>query len=266
MQQKSLLILIISLIIALGLGVFIGSSMTKKLPQGTDKKTENTYQSGWDAAMNTMKESGAIPTLPDDVEIKSLSGTIQSISGNSITVKVADPTLLTNPNLQTRTITLDNNTKIQKYVQKNPDTIAKETAEFDEKMKSYNPESNQELPTPPMYQDTQDTTTADLKEGVQIMVSSSEDIRNKESFTATEIQIQVTPDVSPLETTGSTLPTTQSIDSASLPTPPAPIVQSQDLDTSNLPLPPTPTKTIDVKNTDKAPDTSNLPTPPSVKK
>lgn len=197
MQQKTFIIFAIAIIIALGLGIFIGNRYPKSsMPADVSGlKPENTYQSGWDAAMKTMKDSGVFPGAPEGVPITLLSGEVVSVSGNTITVKVTDPTLMGNVNMITRTISVDSNTKIQTFTQKDDTLIQKETEIYDEQVKKFsenasdNPSS---FPVPPSFQIAQDADLTSIKEGQSITVETKDDIRDKQSFVATKIQIQPT--------------------------------------------------------------------------
>lgn len=188
MRQRILTIFLI--ILSFGVGIFIGVKIKKtNAPAGTN----NTYQAGWDGAMKALGESGGVPIFPEGIEIKSLNGAVSAASGNAITVKVSTPGLIGTPELVTRTVTVSNNTKIVRLVQKDPAQFQKEMQEFQDKIKQQQGQplsGPQDLPTPPEFQDKKDANIGDIKVGQMIMVQSGEDIKNKQQFVATEIQIQ----------------------------------------------------------------------------
>jgi|SRR5665647_1344116 len=242
MQQKSIIIALIVLtgIIFSGAGFFAGTKMSKKsLPQGALTNAENTYQSGWDAAMKTLNESGAIPQAPQGTEVKNISGTVQSVSGNDIVIKVTTPGLISTPALSTRTVTVDANTKIVQLVQKDPVQLQKEMDAYNEKMKKQQTEPTSDpnsMPYPVEMQDKKDASVGDIKVGQLIAVQTAEDIKDKQQFMATEIQIQQdisTPPVAsaPSAISETNVPPVVSADSTMPSTPKLPPVSQ------NLPVP-----------------------------
>lgn len=197
MQQRILVILacVLAIILSLGIGIFAGTKITKKtaVPQGAATNADNTYQAGWDAAMQTLKDSGALPQMLEATEVKNIDGKIESISGNDVTIKVSTPGLISTPTLLTRTVTIDPNTKIIQLVQRDQAEIQKEFEIFNEKMQQQQTQSvtdPKDMPYPPQMQDKKDVSLGDLKVGQTIMVQAAEDIKDKKQFAATEIQIQ----------------------------------------------------------------------------
>lgn len=260
MQQRILLIL--AIILSLGIGIFAGTKISKKaVPQGAATSADNTYQSGWDAAMKTLKDSGSLPQLPEGTEVKNITGTIEAVSGNAITLKVTMPGLISTPALATRTVTIDGSTKILQLVQRDQAQIQKEFEVFNEKMKAQqsNPSSNpQDPPYPPQMQDKKDASVGDLKIGQIITIQAAEDIKNKQQFVATEIQIQqvaTTPGNLPQLPTLPAATPTVSTSGVATPAPAAPTSVPK-----NLPTAPAPAAPISAPK-----DLPAAPVPPAVK-
>lgn len=177
-------------ILSAGVGFVIGNKTSKN---GGALGGENTYQAGWDGAMKTLKDSGSVPTMPEGIEVKNINGTIEAVNGNNITVKVSTPGLISTPALTSRVVTVDGSTKILQLVQRDQVQIQKEMEAFTEKMKNRQSDTTMDindLPTPPKMQDEKDATIADLKVGQMVMISTSEDIKTKQTFVALEIKFQ----------------------------------------------------------------------------
>jgi len=188
MRQQ--VITIIAIIIALGIGVFVGTKIKKTSAPAV---VNNTYQTGWEDAMQTLKKTGALPQAPEGMEIRNINGVVQAISGNNITLEVTSPELVGNKDLLTRTVVIDANTKITKLIQKEPGQLQKEMEAFNEKNKeqSADPvEKPNELPYPVQMQEEQVVSISDVKVGQSIVVQSAEDVKDKQQFGATEIQIR----------------------------------------------------------------------------
>jgi hypothetical protein len=214
MQKQIITAFVIAIILSLSLGTFFGNLYTNRHKQTEIKNSaEASYKSGWSDAMKTLKEAGSLGILPEGMEIKTLSGTIQSISENSLTVKVSDPNLMSSVSLVVRTITVDANTKIRVLTQRDSSQVQKEMVTFTNTLKN-NSIDPQNMPTPPVLQDSHDGSKTDLKEGQVVMIESVEDIRDKVTFTATEIKIQPISDVSQLP---------RMMQDTDLPTPPLPV-------------------------------------------
>ncbi|MEI7890803.1 MAG: hypothetical protein WCI36_02440 [bacterium] len=192
MNQKPLLIIagILMLILSTGVGFVIGNKTSKN---GNVAGGENTYQAGWDGAMKTLKDSGSVPTMPEGIEIKNINGTIESINGNEIKIKVSTPGLINTPALTIRAVTIDGNTKIVQLAQRDQAQIQKEMEAFNEKMKNKQADAAidpRDFPTPPQMQEEKPATIADLKVGQMIMITTGEDIKTKQAFVALEIKFQ----------------------------------------------------------------------------
>ena len=170
------------------------------------------------------------------MEIRNLSGTIDLISGDTITLKdVTSANLLSDPGLDIRTVHVSSDTKFYQLTQKDGAQFQKEMEDFQKKMQeqaaSATP-TNQPL-TPPQPQEKKELSLSDLVVGQSVAVTSSENIGDKKEFTATEISVQPVPvmpetnattnspassPVPPMPTTNSSAPTAPTNTPA--PTPP----------------------------------------------
>jgi hypothetical protein len=192
---KKTIIGIVAFVLVFGLGMFVGTKLKSKsaAPSGQ----ENSFQAGYAAARERLKEQG-MGVLSDNVEIKSVFGTVQKISGNSMTVKtISAVDLLANSDLDTRTVQIDNNTKFYQLVQKDVAQFQKEMEEFQKKTQEQknSKDASVQPPATPMPYDKKEITLADIKEGQSVTAIANEDIKNKKEFTATEISIQFVPSV-----------------------------------------------------------------------
>ena len=190
-MQKQIL-MVLAVVVSLVIGFFVGTKIPKAQPQAEINKVDNNFQSGWDAAMKSLKESGVLPQFSENTEIKSMNAIVQEISGKNLTVKVVTPGLLSTAALMTRTIVLDSNTKVSEIVYKDQAQIQKENEAFNEKMKQQGAQASndpKDRPTPPQTQDSKAAAIGDIKVGQTIMINAAEDIKNKQQITATTISI-----------------------------------------------------------------------------
>ncbi|MFZ2226087.1 MAG: hypothetical protein WA064_01050 [Candidatus Moraniibacteriota bacterium] len=217
MTTKTLIATIILIILFFGTGIFLGTKIKKT---SAPSNQENTYQAGWDAAKKQLEKKG-IGSVPAGMEIKNLSGTIDLISGNTLTLKnVSSADILSDPSLDTRIVQVSADTKFYQLVQKDGAQFQKEMEDFQKKMQeqaaSATP-TNQPL-TPPQPQEKKELALSDLVVGQSVAVTSSENIGDKKEFTATEISVQPVP-VMPEANTTTNSP-------ASSPVPPMPTINS----------------------------------------
>jgi hypothetical protein len=195
MQQRTLLILsaVLAVIFSISIGIFAGFMISKNNAPKNVSSTDNKFQEGWNAAMKALNDSGVVTEAPQGMEIKSVDGIVQSVSGNTINLKVTTPGMMSSKELIVRAVNVDSNTKIMQLVQKDKDQFQKEMDTFNEKMKAYQVQSTSEikdLPYPPQMQDKKIISIGDIKIGQRISVYSSSDITNNPKFTATEIKVQ----------------------------------------------------------------------------
>lgn len=256
-MSKKLLLAVIAMSLLLGGVVFMVIKIQqKKSPQVATTNSENTFQAGWDAAKERLSQYPMGMSAPEGMEIKSVSGTIQKIEGDKLTVKINPLEPLADPDLDTRIITIDSNTKVTLSAQKDPAQFQKEMEEFQVRMKQS--QENQELAQttePSMFPtpfEKKEIKVSDLKVGQQISVTANEDIKDKKEFIAVQIDVQemLTTNFAPAPTPPTEIP------SASTPTPTAPITPMASPST-----PPAPMPSNSVIPAPTAPDSSSIGTP-----
>jgi len=183
-------IYVISLIVAvvfLGIGYLIGAnnifSPTASGP--------NTFQAGWDAAKKRLVDYGFAPALV--AEVKNLSGSVQTVNGNNITIKIRLLEPLADPNLDERIIETDNNTKIYLLETKDSAVYQKEMDAFNKKMQGFRPviaaTTSQAISAPEPFT-KKAANVSDIKVGDMLNVAADKDVKNAKTFKAVEITIQ----------------------------------------------------------------------------
>lgn len=216
MTTKEIIGIIVFMVLAFGAGMGLGVNM--KFPSSSTvsnapitKNQENTYQAGWDAAKKRLERNGML--FPAGMEIKSLQGTIASISGNKISIKNATTiNILADPSLDDRTVQIGTSTKIYTFTMKDQAQFQKEYEAYQEKVQKnfQNGVESDPALVPPSPQIRKDLSLADLKVGQVITVTSEESIGEKREFTASIINVN--PSIEPANPVGKVPP---------VPTPPA---------------------------------------------
>jgi uncharacterized protein YkvS len=189
--------IIISLIVALiffTLGYLIGGA--KVNPTGQLVKGANTFQAGWEAAKKRLTESGFSPIMGNNLEIKSVFGQVKKIEGKNITLKIRSLEPLADPNLDERTVVVNENTKIYQLEQKNQKDYQKEMDEFNKKLQEQTKTSalgQIGLLTPPEFFTKKTVALADIKVGQQLTVIAADNIKEAKEIKALEISLQFIP-------------------------------------------------------------------------
>jgi len=248
MTKKEITIVALAVVIIFGVGAFAGYKIGSKAKSNPLAQNGNdTYQAGWDAAKKKLAESQ--PALPGMAEVKVLSGKVEKVDGNNITLKVSnalDP--LADPNLDTRIVETDSNTKFIQQTPKDPAQLQKEMADFNKQMQAQAPTSASSASavvpakplTPPQPFDTKEISLADIKTDQVIMVTSGDNIKDAKQFKATEITIQFIPAAPTTGAPTSALPAPPAVGGATSPTavlPPPPVAPTP-INNAKLPPPP----------------------------
>ncbi|MHA1251766.1 MAG: hypothetical protein ACTSRP_17380 [Candidatus Helarchaeota archaeon] len=151
---------------------------------------QNTFEAGWNAAKQRLQETGYLPPVLD--EIFTISGQVQGIENNKITLNIHPLEPLADPELDVRIIEVDENTKIYQLKEKEFEQYEKEMKEYNKKMKEQvdAPELAPEsiIPPEPFIKET--AKLSNIRQGQEITVTSKENIKNKKQFRAIEIVIQ----------------------------------------------------------------------------
>ena len=154
----------------------------------------NTYQAGWDAAKQRLAEGGfAAPMM--NMEIKNVSGVVQRVQGDGMTVKIHQLEPLADPALDVRTVKFDANTKFFLLRQKDQSAYQKEIAEFNRTMQQASAQAGKSATLmtpgiPPQPFEKVAIKSSDIKEGMQASVTAANDIKNATEFIATEVEVQ----------------------------------------------------------------------------
>lgn len=162
---------IVSILVVLVIGVGLGFSIGTK--QGIEQNKRES-----EAKISELNKTLDFFVPPPPAEVFSVLGEIKSISGNAISLEIISPSERnlpgTEPKKEMRIITVSQDTKIVKF-----DPFIMHT--IDPKTK---------LPMPPKIESIK---LSDLKAGDRITASAKENIKDKSSFEASEIQLQVLP-------------------------------------------------------------------------
>jgi len=184
--------------------------------KGALKNKQDTFQAGWAAARAKLNESGftgicEIPKIDMNKDIKRLSGEIQEISGNKITLKIQPLEILADESLNTRIITVDAATKMYSYELKGPQEQAAYMITYNKEMAARKDMAVRNkgaatIPEPVALPDPYkkvEISLSDLKAGQTINIKAGEDIKEVKEFTAVEIDYSqpLVPEAAPVPAT-----------------------------------------------------------------
>lgn len=173
-------------IVAFSLGAFSGPKVfTVKDP--TNAAVENTYEAGWNAARKRLSESDFAPII-NIQDTRSVRGSIDSISGDRISVRIRPLEPLADPALDRRVILTNNTTKVLRLDQKDSQLFQQEMNAFFEKIQKNKNPKEPAVPPEPFVKTL--INVSDLKVGDRIVVLASEDIKVAKEFVASEIQME----------------------------------------------------------------------------
>jgi len=147
---------------------------------------------GYSAGLNGARAGAALPgMLPPPDGVRDIIGTVKGVSGSEISMDANQLPFAPKAPLK-RTVIVDENTVIERLIEKDADTQRKEMNDFIEKSRKA-AESNGPGPAilPPLPFDRREVSISDVKAGDVIMASAGEDITNAKSFTAARISIQI---------------------------------------------------------------------------
>jgi len=188
-MQKQIIVYVIIGAICFGLGFGLRSVGEFSLKPSVPAQ-QNTFEAGWNAAKQRLQETGYLPPVLD--EIFTISGQVQGIENNKITLNIHPLEPLADPELDVRIIEVDENTKIYQLKEKEFEQYEKEMKEYNKKMKEQvdAPELAPEsiIPPEPFIKET--AKLSNIRQGQEITVTSKENIKNKKQFRAIEIVIQ----------------------------------------------------------------------------
>ncbi|MBU2416637.1 hypothetical protein KKA89_01445, partial [Patescibacteria group bacterium] len=173
---------------------YITSKSHKQLCPQTTNEQKGDFQAGWDAAKQRLSEVGYFePFLGETQEIKTINGQIETIKDNIINLKIRLLEPLSDPELDSRVIEVDENTKIYKSISKDHDKLRQELEEYRKALEKYvtqKEQPNEKGPVSPESFIKQEADLSDIAEGQQITVIAEQDIKDSKQFKASEIIIQ----------------------------------------------------------------------------
>jgi hypothetical protein len=176
MHKNTFSIIISITIISLLIGFVAGKTYSNKV--------QGTYDDGWNDAKKRLEDSGFF--IDNNMIIDYLNGEIIDINNDKVTVKINPIMPLDGPDLDTRIITINHDTVL--YQLKNKDPIL-----FEKEMQEYNNNlgENEDLPVfdvmPPEPFIKEKISKNELKSGIRIEITASNDIRLKKEFQANEV-------------------------------------------------------------------------------
>lgn len=176
--KKTITILLV-LIIGIAVG-FVGGRYYK-----SKSSSNKIADSGCEAKLEKAKTM-----FPSMLEMKSVSGKIKEIKEKTIVLEAIGINPLEDLPV-TREITIGENTKIVKSESKDQAAFQKEMEEY-QKIISTQTDKPQ---SPPIPFSEKEVSLVDLKIGDQVLIEASENIKDKTSFEAVKITLQIMPAV-----------------------------------------------------------------------
>ena len=181
MTKKSQIITICLFVVVFLLGYSVSYLVDKS-------SINNSYTAGWNAAKQRVADVGFVPPVPANMPVESVSGTVQSINGDKITVKIHPLEVFADASLDTRTIDITSGTKMYSVTMVDQKTFAAEMNAFSKKMQTTGTNSATSL-TPPSPTTKTAISLSDLKVGNIVSINTSSDIKEVKEFSATEIDV-----------------------------------------------------------------------------
>lgn len=176
MNPKQILSFFAVLIIGFGAGFFVEKNLAANRYEPEIAKLQSQIE----------QAKKFFPPLFQDV--RSIFGTVKEVGADTIIVEIT----LMNPfdeSPQTRTVKITNETKIVRSERKDPAAYQREVAQFQKNIQAQSNKSQSVRLTPPNAFSQESAKISDIAVGRQISIAASENIRDKESFTAKTIVI-----------------------------------------------------------------------------
>jgi len=203
-SSKQLIIFILITAVLFSAVGFYAAGFTVKRQTADNNTTivdsQDTFQAGWNAAREKLKESGFMILG----ETKGLNGSVKKISGNKIILSTNLINPLDDETLKTRTAVVDSNTIIEIQKEKTQEEITVEEAEQSTKIDALKEQKKtavseeekmdlemqiMDLQMPIDFFKQEKAGIKDIKAGDNISVTAEEDIAEKKEFTAAWITI-----------------------------------------------------------------------------
>lgn len=176
MNLKSTLVFLLALIIGFGGGFFVQKAMLESQNNQEVAKLQSQIE----------QAKKFFPPIAQDV--RDVLGTVKEINGDTIVVEMT----VMNPfddSPQTRTVTIASETKIVRSERKDPAAYQREIAEYQKNIQAQSNKSPSVRLTSPNAFSQDSAKISDIAFGQRVSIAASEDIRDKESFTAKTIII-----------------------------------------------------------------------------
>jgi hypothetical protein len=147
--------------------------------------SNNNYQTGFHDAKTLVEKSmiGSAFATPDDVRV--FRGMVTAVGENQITLHVQPINPFDDPALADRTILIDTDTSISKMTFKDKETLQSEMAVFQSKLSA----GGDAVATSPQPFIFVDAVISDISAGMSVAVASTENVRDRKQFTATEVHL-----------------------------------------------------------------------------
>lgn len=180
---------LVMLIAGIILGTFSTGWVARPyFPEGVTN--ENTYEAGWNAAKERLASSAQFKGIINtQSKVMTLSGVVESVSGDKINIKINPLEPLASPNLDNRAVITTSATKITRIIQPDQEAFRKEMEVFIKNIQTA-PKKGIVIRPPEQQPPTkQEAKFSDIKVGDAITATAAENIKESQKFTATEIQI-----------------------------------------------------------------------------
>lgn len=168
-----------SIVIALVAGLIAGFVSGKRFPGSGASAEVRKLQSQVEQAKRYFP--------PISQEMRSIVGIVKEVQGNTITIEFS-PANPFDESPRIRIVTIVSKTKITQNEQKDPATIEREAKEFQKVIQSQKSGAPQSVAFPTSFREIP-AVFSDIRTEQQVSVTAAENIRDKESFTATQVSI-----------------------------------------------------------------------------
>jgi hypothetical protein len=199
MIKQIIVLVIVVAFIFFALGLVSANQLIKTVKIGSLSSltgAQNTFEAGWEAAKQRLKDSGFMPVM-GNMEIKTVYGEVKQIKDNQIVIKIRPLEPLADPELDTRTVQIQDDTKVYQLAQNDPDKYQKEMEEFNKKMQEQMKDPGKSQTNNPIAAPEPFTkklvSLSDVKQGQQISALAATNIITAKEFKAVEILIQSAP-------------------------------------------------------------------------
>ena len=122
--------------------------------------------------------------------LRGFGGTIESVSDSGFTLRPSTYDQVASKGPSIRNVSVNKDTVIERLIQKDSATIAKEQSAFAEKIAAKDGSNSSSAIVPPEPFTRERISLQDIKEGDMVLVYADEDITNAKQFTAARVSLQ----------------------------------------------------------------------------